>query len=194
MSPCAHEPINHMSTSTETIEQLATREYRVRLLHRYRSRNPATRPERGRDPGDFGEEARARVAARLPPEGVSRRGSRCGSRPGTTSITTRSTTRPSATTRRRRRSRSSRASTRWIPSCAAPSRSWVSRWRSRSSWPASPSTPCSTPSRSRPRSAASWPSSASSSALSAKRCRSIQSWCGSISARWCRTPTTSLRR
>ncbi len=65
---------------------------------------------------------------------------------------------------------------------------------SRSVWPAWPSMPCSTafpwPRRSR-RSLPNW---ASSSARFPKPLRNIPSWSKSISARWCRTPTTISRR
>ena len=59
---------------------------------------------------------------------------------------------------------------------------------------ASPSTRCSTASRWRRRSTRSSRSWASSSARSPRRCASIRSWCRSISARSCPTPTTSSRR
>ena len=69
------------------------------------------------------------------------------------------------------------ASTRSIRSCARRSTSSASRSTSRSCSPASPWTRCSTASRSRPRSGASSRSWASSSARSARPCASIPSWC-----------------
>ena len=57
-----------------------------------------------------------------------------------------------------------------------------------------PSTPCSTASPSSPPSRRSWRRPASSSARSRRRCASIPSWCRSIWARWCRSPTTSTPR
>ena len=65
--------------------------------------------ERRHDPADFGQEERARVAARIPPQGVSALARRWTSRSGRTSSTRRSISRRSATTRRRSRSRSSRS-------------------------------------------------------------------------------------
>ena len=87
-----------------------------------------------------------------------------------------------------------RAWTRSTPSSSQRTRNSVSRSRSARCWRAWRWTRCSTACPSRPRSRTSLPRSASSSVRSRRRCRSIQSWCDSISALSCLPATTSLRR
>ena len=92
-----------MTTATETIEQLANREYKYGFVTDIESRDDSQGPERGRRPADLGEEERAGVAARVAPQGVPALADDGGAELAATSSTTRSTTRTSSTTRRRRR-------------------------------------------------------------------------------------------
>ena len=93
-----------MSTSTETIEQLATREYKYGFDTDVEADTFAPGLNEDVDPPALGEEGRARVAARVPPEGVPRVAHDEGAALAQPQVSTRSTTRTSATTRRRRRS------------------------------------------------------------------------------------------
>ena len=60
-----------MSTATETIEQLANREYKYGFVTDVESRVDSQGAQRGRRPADLAEEERARVAAGVAAEGVS---------------------------------------------------------------------------------------------------------------------------
>ena len=183
-----------MSTSTDTIEQLATQEYKYGFVTDRGGHVPPG-AERGRRPGHLAEEGRARVAARVAPQGATAHWLTMTEPTWPNvhyppidyqAISYYSAPKPKKTART--------ASTRSIRSCARPSRSSASRSTSRSCSPASRSTRCSTASRSPPPSRRSSASSASSSARSPRRCASTPSWCASTSARSCRTPTTSSRR
>ena len=187
-----------MATSTDTIQELANREYKYGFV---------TDIEADAAPRGLNEDIIRLISAKKNEPrfhaGVAAEGlpaladawrSRNASRSGRTSTIRRSTTRTSSTTRRRSRRNGRRAWTRSTRSCWRRTRSWASRWRSRSASPASRSMRCSTASRWRPRSRRSSPSWGSSSAPSPRRCRSIRTWCRSTSGRWCPTPTTSSRR
>ena len=94
-----------MSTSTETIEELATREYKYGFVTDIEAETIPQGPERGRRPADLREEERAGVAARVAAEGVPPLADDEGADVARTSSTPRSTTRTSSTTRRRSRRR-----------------------------------------------------------------------------------------
>ena len=74
-----------MSTSTETIEQLASREYKYGFETERRDGHVSARPRRAGRPPAVGDQGRARVAARVPAEVVSRLARDDASRRGTTS-------------------------------------------------------------------------------------------------------------
>ena len=184
-----------MSTATETIEELATQEYKYGFVTDIEA--DIVPPGLNEDIVRFisAQEERAGVAARLAAQGVPPLADDDGADAGRTSTTRRSTTRTSATTRRRSRSRSSTSLDEVDPEIARDVRE--ARHPARGAEAAR---------RRRGRRGVrqrlgrhdvqgqAGRSSASSSARSPRRCRSIPSWCRSTSARSCRTPTTSSRR
>ena len=183
-----------MSTSTETIEELATREYKYGFVTDVESETIPKGLSEDVVRLISAEEGRARVAARVAAEGVphvahdegadlAERQVRADQLPGHRLLLG---AEEEEGAQQPGRSRSGGA--RHLRQARA------FRSRSRSCSPASPSTRCSTASRWRRRSGRSWRSRASSSVVLRGGARASRARAASISARSCRTPTTSSRR
>ncbi len=124
--------VETMSTSTETIEQLASREYKYGFETDRRDRHVPARPRRAGRPALVGDQGRAGVAARVPAEVVPRLARHEGA--DVAQPQDRADRLPGAQLLlgAEEEARARRAWTKSIPRCARPSRSSAFRSRSRS--------------------------------------------------------------
>ena len=184
-----------MSTSTETIEELATKEYKYGFVTDIEADTlpPGLNEDVVRL--DLGEEGRARVAARVAAQGVSRVAHDDGADVAERALSGPSTTRTSSTTRRRRRSRRSNSLDEVDPE--------IRKTYEKLGIPLDEQKLLAGVAVDAVFDSVSVATTFKEQAggaghhlllVLARRCASIRSWCGSTSARSCRTPTTSSRR